>query len=210
MNKSLHKSAPKRSTIEIEQDREAFSERSLKGWTIRQIAEWVGENRKYTLSIKTVCTDIQAVRKKWLEDSKDNMGELMAKKMATLELMEAEAWAGYKRSLRGVSKIKNSNADGGSDEAVQYLKDGEFDKKGKQEYEPGERDGDPKWLDTILKIIERQCKLKGLDAPEKVQVSKGSSFSEVQIDGFSMEARKEYLAAIKEKEAQEKAIDIPS
>jgi len=93
-----------------------------------------------------------------------SIDKVKARALATLDEMEREAWEAWERSKK--SKIKKkaqtrttaAGADGKAGPSSQAAERWEED-----------QNGDPRWMDILLKIVDRRCKILGIDAPVEVK-----------------------------------------
>lgn len=158
-----------RSPSQLDRDRRRISRLYLRGFYQRDIAKKMGLGRA------TVSRDLTYLRKQWVEASQVDAGLLLGRELARLQLVEAEAWGAWDRSmvLRGR----------GGEPLI-----GEH---GEEVMVPG----DPAWLDRIMRCIERRCKLLGLGVPERLQLSGG-----LEMGGsaplLSVDERREALKAL--------------
>ena len=149
--------SPKRNKQQILLDRIVISDLYMRGWPQGRIAEYLS-NRSSDLapsiqySEDMIKRDLKAVRDGWLESSLRNFDEMRAEQLAKLDAQEAEAWREWKRSCEDYKK-----------KAVGTSAQGKIDKT-----ETGTQTGDPRYLTAILSIVERRCRLLGLDLPQKV------------------------------------------
>jgi len=145
--------ANKRSRIQIEKDREQIAEWYLQGLTQAKIAEKLG------LSQPMVHRDIKAIEEEWRQRSAINLDEYKAAKLAEIALSKKKAWEGWNRSCEEF-KAKTLTARAGDENTI---------RPHTQQIHTETRVGDPRFLAEINRLIERECKLLGLDAPAKVE-----------------------------------------
>ncbi len=160
-----HPASNKRTKAQKEKDRTDIAALYLKGLSIREISKWIGENRTYTLSRHQVCEDLKAIRRDWREGTMQATNAWMDLQLAKLDRIEAEAWGAWDRSkLDRVTTRQSKDAGGQTSASV----------------EKAGRVGDARHMATVLTCIDRRCKLLGLDAPEKREVS-GPDGGPIQI-----------------------------
>ena len=128
--------------------RDQVSALVLKGMTTRQIAEKVG------ISQRTVVRDIQHLQAQWREKALEAIDQVKARELASLDIMEAEAWDAYNRSKQDYTK--------------KVVEDKPTGKGRSARIETGSQHGDPRLFNVILSIKERRAKLLGMDAPTKI------------------------------------------
>lgn len=141
--------APKRTADQILNDRRIIADRYLRGDHQADIARDLG------LSQQQISYDLKIIRAEWLQSAIRNFDEAKAIELAKIDAVELEYWTAWKRSTE--------------DKEITYS---ERSEKGSKEGERREgQSGNPAFLDGILKCIERRCKLLGLDAPEKKEIT---------------------------------------
>lgn len=129
--------------------RAVVAQRYLQRETYAQIAAAVG------VSSVTVWKDVQRIRAGWKESAEQAIGERIAQEMATLDEIERRAWLAWEASKSDI-RVTYAETNDGSSKAGQRTTT---------------TPGDPRWAGIILDCVERRCKLLGIDAPEKHQVS---------------------------------------
>lgn len=156
----------KRTKEQRESDKSFCAELFVKGYSYKQIAEKLNERTKqngldYTISIQQIYTDINNILASWKKERFDCIDKYMQLELKRLDKMEVELWEAWERSkepkrktqIRGGS-ILNTRISGGI-----------LDKR-----ELEDKNGDPRYLDLLLKVQERRAKLLGYNAPLKVSV----------------------------------------
>ncbi|MEW5724777.1 MAG: hypothetical protein AB1896_16815 [Thermodesulfobacteriota bacterium] len=143
---------PKRTRAQIERDRADIARLYLKGWTQQAITEWVCKTY-YTerfLTRQAIAKDLVAIQKEWRESTLRDFDEAKAKELAKLDELERTMWTAWERSLGEVTT--RTVQQGRGEDTVRTIR-------------TEERQGDPRFLEGIMKCIERRCKLLGFDAP---------------------------------------------
>lgn len=128
----------------------------LRGAWQPEIARLVG------VSQSTISRDLAIVRKRWLEDAKADYDAKVAEQLAKIDAVELEAWAEWQKSKgreRTRKAVKKYGGKSGRAEKVEETTTVET-------LLPEAR-----YLEIIHKCIERRCKLLGLDAPERKQIT---------------------------------------
>lgn len=156
----------KRTKEQRESDKSFCAELFVKGYSYKQIAEKLNERTKqnglnYTISIQQIYTDINNILASWKKERFDCIDKYMQLELKRLDKMEVELWEAWERSkepkrktqIRGGSILKT------------HISGGILDKR-----ELEDRNGDPRYLDLLLKVQERRAKLLGYNAPMKVNV----------------------------------------
>lgn len=156
----------KRTVEQREADKRFCADLFVKGYTYRDIAKKLNEYNKengldYDVTYKTVFMDINQVLVEWKKERFTEIDNYIQVELKKLDKMEVELWDAWDKSKSGRRKtkivggeIKNGAISGGSLENRQ-LED---------------TNGDPRYLDLLLKVQERRAKLLGYNAPVKVDV----------------------------------------
>lgn len=147
------KHANKRSEFQKAYDRQRIADMYLRGMHQDEIGEVVG------LSQGQISGDLAFIQKQWLENTTMNLDEFKAKELARIDHLERHYWAAWETSKTERTKSRQET-DGSK-------KDGKLTVK-KASTEKEQRDGNPAFLDGVMKCIDRRCKLLGLDAPTKI------------------------------------------
>jgi hypothetical protein len=151
-----------RTKVQREKDLQQIAEMYLSGRTQADIGNALN------LTQQTISNDLKTLQQRWLESSVRDFDELRAEQLAKIDRLEAEYWAGWARSTRpktrkGKKSKSSSGPMGDSDESSVQVE---------------ERDGNPTWLAGVDKCIERRCKLLGLDAPTRAELSVAQTFAD--------------------------------
>ena len=150
--------APKRSKIKIAKDREQIAQWYLQGLTQAKIGERLG------LDQSMVSRDLQAIQAEWLKNTTLAIDEYKARELAKIDHTERCYWEAWERSIEEF-RARTIKAKGiKADQKVQAKPE-----QAEQTIYTENRCGDPRFLDGVLKCIERRCRLLGLDAPAKVE-----------------------------------------
>jgi len=145
--------APKRTQKQREADFVRLGEMYVKGWTHAAIAEVIGVSRQM------ISRDVKDLLQRWRDDTALAIDEYKVRELQKIDRMEREAWSAWERSCEGKEKKMQRRG---------MTSGGEVDVK---EQVLTATCGDPRFMDIILRCIDRRCKLLGLDAPQKVDAS---------------------------------------
>jgi len=150
--------SPKRNDTEIARDRELVAQMYLSGKGQQQIADELNERPdcKYTLSRQQITYDIGVLRKEWLASGVRDFDAAKAEELVKIDNLEREYWDAWRNSLGENITLTEKNALSGLTETTKQTK---------------ELNGDPRYLEGVRWCIERRCKILGLDAPEKKEVT---------------------------------------
>lgn len=146
--------AKKRTPNQIANDRAIIADLYLRGWQQIRIAEHLTEQSQHDIiySLDMVRRDLQEVRAQWRKSALIDFDAAKQEQLAKLDMMECQTWTQWLRSCENYAK-KTTGVDSR----------GTIDKT-----ETGDQSGDPRYMNVLLSIIERRCKLLGLDAPQKI------------------------------------------
>ena len=148
----------KRSTIEIKRDRAKIAELYIQGKYQSEIA------RILEVTQQQISYDLQAIQAEWLKNTTLALDEYKARELAKIDHTERCYWEAWERSIEEF-RSRTIKAKGiKADQKVQAKPE-----QAEQTIYTENRCGDPRFLDGVLKCIERRCKLLGLDAPAKVE-----------------------------------------
>lgn len=134
----------------------------LRGKTQIEIAEIISSQRPYTLSRQQVDYDLRSLTKMWLAEATAERDSAMAKELATIRALQAECWAAWEQSKSERTKARQETGGKGKDGKATVTK---------ASMEKEQRDGNPAFLQAVLSCIDRRCKLLGLDAPAKSELT---------------------------------------
>lgn len=156
----------KRTVEQREADKRFCAELFVKGYAYRVIAERLNEYNHengldYSVTYKTVFMDIRQVLAEWKKERFKDIDNYMQLELKKLDKMEVELWQAWENSKgsKRKTKIKNGTINNG------IATGGELAERTLET-----TDGDPRYLDLLLKVQERRAKLLGYNAPVKVDV----------------------------------------
>ena len=138
--------APKRTQFQKEHDYEVITAYYLKGEYQSEIAKLLGVTQQQ------ISLDIKTIQARWRKNTTFNLDEHKSKELAKLDELERIAWDAWEKSTGERTKARQ-------------VKSGDAVMSASMEKE--QRDGNPAFLDTVLKCIDRRVKILGLDAPVK-------------------------------------------
>ena len=147
----------KRTKEQRERDLTTIAYLYCKGWSQARIAAHIG-----TVSRAQVGHDLKAIRKAWRESAIRDFDELQSEQLAKIDMLEAEAWAGWDRSV------------GAKQRSVSERTEGDGETTAHTRLERWEDAGDPRFLAQVEKCIARRCAILGLDAPREMTLSSAS------------------------------------
>ncbi|MDO6466793.1 hypothetical protein [Neptunomonas phycophila] len=135
---------------DIENRRSEVARQYLQGTYQCDIAVAVG------VSVPTIERDLRVIRDRWIKSAIRDFDQIRAEQLAKLDLIESQLWEQWQRSCETIIKTRKEKREAtkfpGTNNTIEKI----------------EQSGDPRYMMGILNIIERRCKLMGLDAPTKV------------------------------------------
>lgn len=122
--------------------------------------------------------DIVAIKKEWRESAIRNFDESVSIELAKLDRLEREHWESWERSKSEKQSTRSARRNrlgvngtsGGNDEFAEVKKE--------------HRDGNPAFLDGVMKCIAKRCELLGLDQPKKVDATITGEITETRENVF--------------------------
>lgn len=102
-----------------------------------------------------VNTELATLRERWRAAAIRDFDELRSQEVAKIDQVEVEFWQAWERSKQAKQKTstKRKTGENPSDEAGVVRE---------------ESYGDPRFLDGVLKCVEKRCQLFGLNAPNRI------------------------------------------
>jgi hypothetical protein len=143
---------PKRTPLQRDLDLVKIQGLYFEGKTQAEIAV------ELQITQQQVSYDLKTLQTRWTQQANAKIDEAKAKELAKLDNLEREYWAAWldsKKEFRGTTAERTRGKNFGT--KVQIKKE--------------RRDGDPRYLDGVMSCIERRCKILGLDAPTKAQLT---------------------------------------
>lgn len=144
----------------IEQRKAKAIDLYLKGHTQREIAAILG------VSLGTINSDITAVRAEWRQERVADYDEHRQVRAQQIGRAMVAAWNAWERSQKDAESIKVSVTKGRTDKEGEPS--GDLTKSEKQT--KGQA-GNSSFLDLYVRCAERLCRLYGLDAPTRTELS---------------------------------------
>ena len=169
----------RREPAQIARDRLRIADMYLRGRLQADIAEEVG------LSEATVSRDLKVLHADWLRSANVDYSEAKAGELAKIDALEREYWQAWRRSQEDAETIRKKATDVSGTERKELIKTA----KGQA--------GDPRFLNGVQWCIERRCKILGIDAAAKLDVTtKGERLGSIS-DDQRLAAGAAYLDAIR-------------
>lgn len=145
---------PIRTKDQRERDLDEMAHRLLRGETHAQVAQVLGVSRQQ------IGWDLAALRKRWVTQSLTAFDERVAIEIAKLDELERTYWEAWERSRQSFSRTTTRSRQG----------TGRGPSQGEAMVVRHDRDGDPRFLEGVLKCIDRRIRLVGADAPIRVDI----------------------------------------
>ena len=161
---------PRRSAAQLARDRRRIAELYLEGWLQVDIADEVG------LSQSTISNDLKALQAEWVKSSLVDFSEAKAKEVAKIDKLEREYYRAWRRSCEDAETVKQKGEPAGTEGKV---KTASVEKTTKGQA------GDPRFLQGVQWCIDRRCKIIGIDAAAKLDVTSGGE--KIQVIGAELD-----------------------
>lgn len=145
------------------------------GYNLTQIAE------RLDLSVNTVWNDAKKIKEGWQKRSDRNRGEVVAKELAKLDLIEHEAWKAWEKSKQEQrTRVIKQVREQGRDSDKQYV-----------EQRLTECTGDPRYFTTLLQCHEKRCALLGIPDHSEAQAELQSAMGQQMLRALAEMAQAE-------------------
>jgi transcriptional regulator with XRE-family HTH domain len=141
---------------QIASRRQQVAEMYLRGLYQSDIAEKLGVDQS------TISRDLSELRKEWLERSINHIDQKKAIELAKLDRLEVTYWEAWERS-RENAEVETTEQIGkrGKDEG------GIIPERIRKTKRVEGQSGNPAFLEGVLKCIVQRCKILGIEAPVK-------------------------------------------
>ena len=107
----------------------------------------------------TVSRDLKALQQEWQQSALVNIDAAKARELARVDELERTCWTEWEAS----KQEKHST--------IREQVDGAQGTRKKAQMKQEERLGDPRYLQGVQWCIERRCKILGIDAPSRAELS---------------------------------------
>jgi len=130
--------------------------------------------QRFAVNQSQISRDLKVIQKEWVKAGNVNIDRAKAAALSKLDEVERQAWLGWERSLKDAEKQKIST---GSEEEAK----GKKKPKGARIEKVTEgQSGNPRFLEVVIRSIERRCLILGIDAPKRTELT-GSDGEPVPI-----------------------------
>ncbi len=182
----------RRSSSELARDRRRISDLYLRGWIQADIAEKLG------VSQATISGDIKGLQREWLKTALIDFDKAKARELAKIDDLERTYHAAWERSREDAETTtqKMIETDDVIDKAIKEV----LGPRGRKEMTKTTKGqaGDPRFLQGIQWCIERRCKIVGIDAPQRREITgkDGGPIETTDVDGVTDDERVARIAAL--------------
>lgn len=154
--------APKRTEFEAERDRDLIAKLYLRGVTQQVITDQLNKDfySERPITRQQIGYDVRLIIDRWVRASINHIDERKAIELAKIDRLENEYWDAWERS-RNPAKTELTEGRGTSERASQMKKTVKLE----------DRDGNPVFLEGVLKCIAKRCDLLGFNAPIKSAIT---------------------------------------
>jgi hypothetical protein len=177
---------PKRTHHQRQRDRQEIADWYCQGLTQAAIAERINadDEREYNLSQQTISNDIRAIQAAWLKSSLRDFDEMRAEQLGKVDRLEREYWRGWERSCKDAETLVRKQK--GAVKKYQDEQSGQFvaERPAEQQQTSKGQAGDPRFLAGVKDCIDRRCKLLGLDAPIRQDITSDGKPILQRVKGF--------------------------
>lgn len=137
------------------------ADRYLRGWPMSRIADDLG------LTIYQVRNDLHALRTRWKRRAEQSAGRLLAKELAKIDFIEAQAWEQWECSTQDSMETVQTTGTESESHTVRV--------KGQS--------GDPRYLQIALQCVDKRCRMLGLgEYARENQVDQQPQLIEVVVE----------------------------
>lgn len=135
--------------------------------------------REVGVTQQQVSYDLKALRAAWLQSSLRDFDAAKSEELRRVDEIERQYWRGWERSQqpRAVTVTEQMQGAKASRKASVRRED---------------QTGDPRFLDGVLKCIERRCSILGLDAARSYKIN-WDALSDVQLERLASGERWELV-----------------
>ena len=109
------------------------------------------------VSPSQITRDLQVLQKEWRASAVTDLGEAKGKELAKLDELEREYWEAWERSKKPRERSRSGRTEGEKAVISAFI-------------ETEQRDGNPAFLDGVMKCIAKRCDILGLDAPTSIRI----------------------------------------
>lgn len=158
---------PKRTQFQRERDYLEIARLYLHGKTQEEIGAEVN------LDQGQVCRDLAVIRGRWQKSAVMDMNEAKNRELGRIDELERTYWQAWQDSKQPKETTNTEKSTRGEAATA------------KASIRKEERDGNPAYLAGVMSCIERRCRLLGIDAPTKTELTgkDGGAIEHRDVDG---------------------------
>lgn len=159
----------KRTPAQRSADRVIISEMLISGKPTVEIRDYINAIRPYNLSISSIVYDIKVIEKQWVQAYLTDINVAKAKELARIDKVEAAAWVAWEESKRPLTKtekekVENEQSSKGNQTTNRH-------KKARVKTTEIESNADKEFMKIVQWCIEQRCKILGINAPQRYDIS---------------------------------------
>ncbi len=132
----------------------------IRGHSLQEIVQALG------IEERIVARELVAIRKEWVDASGCERTEAKARELAKLDLIESEAWRAWERSQKDSLRVKTTEKQNSVFDK-ETAAETKVDKMVAKETVSQTQVGDPKFLATAQRAIDRRSAILGVAAARK-------------------------------------------
>jgi len=162
------KTGAKRTAVQVEADLLYIEKAHVQeGKTLRTIAKELSATRPYSITFSQISRDLTKLSKQWQKEYAEIVNTEKSRALKELEVLREEAMAAWHRSKTDSTRINRSK----TRDARTVTGEGAPASREEDSVVKQSRDGDVRYIETLLKIMTARRELLGLDAPKKMELS---------------------------------------
>lgn len=116
-------------------------------------------SNEFSVSQQQISKDWKIAISRWRDSEMVDVNEVKNRQLTELEAIKHEAWEAWWASLEDKEKVTTEQRDGSDAARVKVERE--------------TKNGDPRYLDIIIRCCEREAKLVGLDEAVKLDMTTG-------------------------------------
>lgn len=154
-NAKRHSTGRKRTSLEIEADKEFIYDLSIKGYTSREISKMYEQESGVKLSHVAICNDIKKIKLDLKTGLSLEVSGHIAEQLAGIKIQKKELWQAWEKSKKKAIKIVTTiiTGKGGRRKSVQNT---EHDREGERQFQA-----------ELTKLNNQEQNLLGMRQPQR-------------------------------------------
>jgi hypothetical protein len=159
---------------EVETDRQIIMPLYFKGYTLRDIAaRCTAQTGRYVSHI-TVRADIKNMLEDFRRERNDMIEYNLTIELEKINVLELEYWQGWEKSKTDKRQKSMKRRESSDSKSNNYTEQSETEMVNM---------GDPRYLEGVQWCIATRCKLLGIEAPKRVDVT--TAGEKIEFKGFN-------------------------